>query len=65
MARCRVKKYAIIGHDNPGWDHFISMNKDQNFFPSSAKIESTSYNGDDNNLISTSPTNADPTVLNK
>ena len=58
-------KNAIIGHDNPRWDHFISMNKDQNFAVSNAKKESTSYNGGDIILISTFPTNADPTMLNK
>ena len=51
-------KNAIIGHDNPGWDHFISMNDSKNF-------ESASYNGGDNIVISTFPTNADPALLNK
>ena len=41
------------------------MNKDQNFVVSNAKKESTSYNGGENILISTFPTNADPTLLNK
>ena len=58
-------KNAIIGNDNPGWDHFICMNKDQDFIVSNAKKESTSYNGGDNITISTFPTNADPTLLNK
>ena len=58
-------KNAIICHDNTGWDHFISMNKDQNLVVSSAKKESTSYNGGDNIAILTFPTNADPTLLNK
>ena len=58
-------KNGLIGHDNAGWDHFISMNKDQYLVVSSAKKESTSYNGGDNITISTFPTNADPTVLNK
>ena len=58
-------KNAIIGNDNPGWEHFISMNKDQNFIVSNAKKESTSYNGSDNITILTFPTNADPTALNK
>ena len=58
-------KNGLIGHDNAGWDHFISINKDQNLVVSSAKKESTSYNGGDNITISTFPTNADPTVLNK
>ena len=57
-------KNAIIGHDKPGWDHFISMN-DNNNFVSNAKKEFTSYNGGDDIAISTFPTNADPTVLNK
>ena len=56
---------AIIGHDNPGWDHFICMNDSKNFIVSNAKKASTSHNGGDNILISTFPTNADPTVLNK
>ena len=58
-------KNGLIGHDNAGWDHFISMNKDQNIVVSSAKKESTSYNGGDNITILTFQTNADPTVLNK
>ena len=58
-------KNAIIGHDNAGWDHFISMNDNKNFIVSCAKKESTSYNGGDNITISTFPTNADPTLLNK
>ena len=53
-------KNAIIGNDNPGWDHFISMNDDKNFIVSIAKKESTSYNGGDNITILTFPTNADP-----
>ena len=28
-------KNAIIGHDNPGWDHFICMNDSKNFVVSS------------------------------
>ena len=51
-------KDCHIGNDNPGWDHFISMNDSKNF-------ESASYNGGDNVTILTFPTNADPTVLNK
>ena len=58
-------KNAIIGHDNTGWDHFISMNDNKNFIVSNAKKESTSYNGGDNITISTFPTNADPTLFNK
>ena len=58
-------KNAIIGNDNPGWDHFISMNDNQNFFVSNAKKEFTSYNGGENILISKFSTNADPKVLNK
>ena len=58
-------KNVIIGHDNTGWDHFISMNDNKNFIVSCAKRESTSYNGGDNITISTFPTNADPNVLNK
>ena len=58
-------KKAIIGNDNPGWDHFICMNKDKNFVVSSSKKESTSHNGGDNIVISTFPTNADPTLFNK
>ena len=58
-------KNGLIGNDNPGWDHFISMNDNQNFILSAAKKESTSYNGGDNITILTFPTNADATVLNK
>ena len=58
-------KNAIIGNDNPGWDHIISMNNNQNFAVSNAKKEPTSYNGGDNITNSTFPTNADPTLLNK
>ena len=58
-------KNGLIGNYNAGWDHFISMNKDQNFIVSNAKKESTSYNGGDTIIISTFPTNADPTALNK
>ena len=58
-------KNAIIGNDNPGWDHFITMNDTKSFIVSNAKKESTSYNGGDNITILTFPTNADPTVLNK
>ena len=58
-------KNAIIGHDNTGWDHFIFMNDNKNFIVSNAKKESTSYNGGDDITISTFPTNANPTVLNK
>ena len=58
-------KKGFIGNDNPGWDHFISMNDSKNFIVSCAKKESTSYNGGDNITISTFPTNADPTLLNK
>ena len=41
------------------------MNDTQNFIVSNAINESTSYNGGDNITISTFPTNADPTALNK
>ena len=58
-------KNAIIGNDNPGWDHIIAMNNNQNFAVSNAKKEPTSYNGGDNITNSKSPTNADPTLLNK
>ena len=58
-------KNTIIGNDYPGGDHFICMNKDQDLIVSNAEKESTSYNGGDNKTISTFPTNADPTVLNK
>ena len=40
-------KNAIIGHDNPGWDHFICLNDSKNFIVSNAKKESASYNGGD------------------
>ena len=30
-------KNAIIGNNNPGWDYFISIDKDQNFVVSNAK----------------------------
>ena len=58
-------KNGLIGNDNPGPDHFISMNDNKNFIVSNAKKESTSYNGGDNITILTFPINADPTVLNK
>ena len=58
-------KNVIIGNDNSGWDHFISMNDNQNFIVSNAKKESTSYNGGDNITITTFPTKANPTELNK
>ena len=58
-------KNAIIGNDNPRWDHFICMNDSKNFIVSNTKKESTSYNGGDNITILTFPTNADPTELNK
>ena len=58
-------KIAIIGNDNPEWDHFICMNKDQDFIVRNAKKESTSYNGGDNITISTFTTKANPTELNK
>ena len=58
-------KNAIIGHDNPGWDHFICMNDSKHFIVNNAKKESASYNGCDNITISTFPTKANPTELNK
>ena len=39
---CIGLKNAIIGNDNPGWDHFNCMNKDQDFIVSNAKKESIS-----------------------
>ena len=60
-----VFKNAIIGNDNPVWDHFICLNIDQDFIVSNAKKESTSYNGGDNITISTFPTKANPTESNK
>ena len=59
-----LKNYNI-GHDNAGWDHFICMNDNKNFIVSNAKKESVSYNGGDKITISTFPTNANPTALNK
>ena len=41
------------------------MNDSKNFIVSNAKKESISHNGGDNITISTFPTNADPTLLNK
>ena len=58
-------KNVIIGNDNLGWDHFISLNDNKNLIVSNAKKESTSYNGGDKITILTFPTSADPTVLNK
>ena len=58
-------KNAIIGHDNPGWDKFICMNDSKHFIVSNAKKESASYNGGDNITITTFPTKANPTELNK
>ena len=58
-------KNGLIGNDNPGWDHFICMNDRKRFIVSKSKKESTSYNGGYNILISTFPTNADPTLLDK
>ena len=58
-------KNGLIGHDNAGWGHCICMNDSKNFIVSNAKKESTAYNRGDNILISTFPTNADPTLLNK
>ena len=34
---CIGLKNGPIGHYNAGWDHFFSMNKDQNLVVSSAK----------------------------
>ena len=56
---------AIIGNDNPGWDKFICMNDSKNFIVSNAKKESASFNGGDNITITTFPTKANPTELNK
>ena len=56
---------AIIGHDNTGWDKFICMNDSKNFIVSNTKKESTSFNGGDNITITTFPTKANPTELNK
>ena len=56
---------AIIGNDNPGWDHFICMNDSKHFIVSNAKKESTSFNGGDNITITTFLTKANPTELNK
>ena len=56
---------GIIGNDNPGWDHFICMNDSKHFIVSNAKKESTSFNGGDNITITTFPTKANPTELNK
>ena len=58
-------KNSIIGHDNAGWDHFISMNDSKHFIVSCAKKESASFNGGDNITITTFPTKANPTELNK
>ena len=58
-------KYAIIGHDNTGWDHFICMNDSKHFIVSNAKKESASFNGGDNITITKFPTKANPTELNK
>ena len=58
-------KNAIIGHDNPRWDRFICINGSKNLIVSNAKKESASYNGGDNITISTFPTKANPTELNK
>ena len=46
-------------------DGIILSNDSKNYIVSCAKEESTSYNGGDNIILSTFPTNADPTVLNK
>ena len=56
---------AIIGNDNPGWDKFICMNDSKHFIVSNAKKESASFNGGDNITITTFPTKANPTELNK
>ena len=55
---------ALIGNDNTGWDKLISMTELGDLVVGSADVEPTSHNGGENIVLSTFPTNADPTLLN-
>ena len=55
---------ALIGNDNGGWDKLITMSDVGDLVVGSADVEPTFHNGGQNIVISTFPTNANPTLPN-